>query len=249
MHHQSRMCNLMTISPVFPGSKAVRKYCGGPDDTIQTIQNLGALKQCGESVTGSRLLADRLHREISLVDVGRISIAALTSSDWSPYLRFLANMTEEDSSNSCCSTVDLDRVRQSCFGSTCEACVPLLVWHADKIVATAILNRGIQAPAHGDVQIQIVVDSEYRLRGIGRVVVCEIVLLARSLAIDELICRCSLGQSGLITFLRRCGFREGKEPDEFFASPSKDGVRMIRSINRLRDEMLPPTATHMRSLL
>ncbi|GAF91592.1 unnamed protein product [marine sediment metagenome] len=86
--------------------------------------------------------------------------------------------------------------------------LPLLVWNGGRVVAdgTLHLEAGIWTSHVG--KMRLLVHPSFRRRGIGNVLMHELITVADELGLHKLVYECAEEQTSLMGFLRRCDFDE-----------------------------------------
>ncbi|MCI0437915.1 MAG: GNAT family N-acetyltransferase, partial [Chloroflexi bacterium] len=146
---------------------------------------------------------------VTLEDGAELTIRPLEKRDKIPLARFFQAIPEEDRFYLKENVAAPEVIHGWIDNMDYERAIPIVALYGDKIVADATLHRS-RAPARRHIaELRIVVDPEFRGRGLGTRLVDELIELARALGLDkvffELVDR---REMGAIRSAVRVGFEE-----------------------------------------
>jgi RimJ/RimL family protein N-acetyltransferase len=128
---------------------------------------------------------------------------------------------------------DAARVERWCSTLDFTHYVPILAWNGDQIVADATLQRepGLWTAHIG--KLRLLVHPRFQRRGIGSLMVQEIVEVAQELGLHKLVHECAADQVDLTSLLEKCGYSEVARLPDFVRDHNgalHDMVMMARSL-------------------
>jgi GNAT superfamily N-acetyltransferase len=150
----------------------------------------------------------RYPRAVELPDGTGITLRPLVPRDEGKLVRLFADIPYEDLRNLHDNVSDPVIVRRWCRQINYHRVLPIVAELDGKIVSDATLHRRAVQPMRGVGRFRAYVRPEYRRRGIGAVLLKEILDLARALGLKQLAVELYQDQRELRKMLLRYGFRD-----------------------------------------
>jgi GNAT superfamily N-acetyltransferase len=159
-------------------------------------------------------LADRVAARYPREEYG-LTIVPMVASDWSMLEQFLADTPADEQRFFRRSGSDQGRVERWCRQLDYRHTLPLLAWQDDQIVADAVLEResGLWTSHVG--KVRMLVHPAHRRRGLGGMMMRELLAVAAALNLHKLVYECAGEQHSLIGFLKRQRYKEAARLPEF----------------------------------
>ena len=129
----------------------------------------------------------RFPRDATLSDGVRVTIRPLTSEDKAELLRFFLRVPEEDRFYLNNNVTAPEVIREFTDRIDLEQAVPLIALHEGRIVADSTLHRSRRASRRHVGELRIVVDPEFRGKGLGSWLIHELIEIARDLGLYRLV--------------------------------------------------------------
>lgn len=179
------------------------------------------------------LIAGRYPREIDLSDGLRLTLTPMVPSDWQFLEVFLRAVPESEQRFFRQDTTIAERVRQWCSELDYRHVLPLLAWSGDRIVADAVLEQEPGLWTAHVAKIRMIVHPEYRRRGLGALLLQELIEFARRSGLHKLVFECAADQSALIGHLTHSHFIAAARLPDFIRDRDgrqHDMVLMVRDV-------------------
>ncbi len=150
----------------------------------------------------------RYPRAVELPDGTRVTLRPLVLRDEEKLVQMFIDVPYEDLRNLQDNVSDPVIVRRWCRHINYHRVLPIVAELDGQIVADATLHRRAVEPMRGVGRLRAYVRPEYRRRGIGAVLLKEILDLARALGLKQLAVELYQDQVELRKMLLRYGFRD-----------------------------------------
>lgn len=150
----------------------------------------------------------RYPRDVELPDGTRVTLRPLVPRDEERLVQMFIDVPYEDLRNLQDNVSDPVIVRRWCRHINYHRVLPIVAELDGQIVADATLHRRSVEPVRGVGKFRAYVRPEYRRRGIGAVLLKEILDLARALGLKQLAVELYRDQVELRKMLLRYGFRD-----------------------------------------
>jgi GNAT superfamily N-acetyltransferase len=155
-----------------------------------------------------RRVLERYPRVISLNGGGRATLRPLAAKDEKKLIRLFVDTPYEDLRCLHDDVTDPRIVRRWCRNIDYERVLPIIAEADRRIVADATLHRRFGEPMRTIGRFRIYVRPEYRLRGLGRALLHEIIDLATILDLRRLAVELYEDQHDIRGVMLRFGFHE-----------------------------------------
>jgi GNAT superfamily N-acetyltransferase len=133
----------------------------------------------------------------------------MTPDDEAALLRFFLRTGEEDRFYLKEDVTSPSVIRAWCEGLDYDRTLPLLAFAGEEVVADATLHRGRAGARRHNAEARLVVDPEYRNRGLGSLMLKEILEIAYDAELDRVVMELVAGeQQDAIAAAQRLGFIE-----------------------------------------
>ena len=126
-------------------------------------------------------------RIATLNDGGQVTIRPLQPDDSAALHRFFLRVPEEDRFYLNNDVTASEVIREFTGNISMDVAIPLVAVSGDKIVADSTLHRSRRASRRHVGELRIVVDSEYRGRGLGARLIDELIQLGVDLGVGRLM--------------------------------------------------------------
>jgi GNAT superfamily N-acetyltransferase len=183
-----------------------------------------------------RLVLERYPRVVELPDGAQVRLRPLVGRDEPELVQLFINIPYEDLRNLHDNVSDPVIVRRWCRNINYDRMLPIVAELEGKIVADATLKRHAAGPTRGVGRFRAYVHPEYRRRGLGAVLLREILDLARAMGMRQLAVDLYQGQRELRKMFLRYGFH-----DEGLL-PVCQRVTLVREVAAEEDEAATPPA-------
>jgi GNAT superfamily N-acetyltransferase len=183
-----------------------------------------------------RLVLERYPRVVELPDGAQVRLRPLVGRDEPELVQLFINIPYEDLRNLHDNVSDPVIVRRWCRNINYDRMLPIVAELEGKIVADATLKRHAAGPTRGVGRFRAYVHPEYRRRGLGAVLLREILDLARAMGTRQLAVDLYQGQRELRKMFLRYGFH-----DEGLL-PVCQRVTLVREVAAEEDEAATPPA-------
>ena len=162
-----------------------------------------------------------------------LTIVPMVASDWPMLERLLADTPAEEQRFFRRGEADRTRVERWCKQLDYRHTLPLLAWQDDRILADGVLEResGLWSSHVG--KIRLLVHPAERRRGLGGMMLRELIAVAAALNLHKLVYECAAEQRSLIAFLKLLRFKEAARLPEFirdFQGGLHDLVVMVHEL-------------------
>jgi GNAT superfamily N-acetyltransferase len=155
-----------------------------------------------------RPVFERYPRAVELPDGARVTLRPLVPRDAEKLVQMFIDTPYEDLRNLQDNVSDPVIVRRWCRYINYDRVLPIVAELDGQIVADATLHRRSVEPMRGVGKFRAYVRPEYRRRGLGAVLLKEILDLARALGLKQLAVELYQNQVELRKMLLRYGFRD-----------------------------------------
>ncbi len=129
----------------------------------------------------------RFPRVATLNDGGQVTIRPLQPDDDDALHRFFLRVPEEDRFYLNNDVTAPEVIREFTGNISMDVAIPLVAVSNDKIVADSTLHRSRRASRRHVGELRIVVDTEYRGRGLGARLIDELIQLGVDLGLERLV--------------------------------------------------------------
>ena len=129
----------------------------------------------------------RFPREATLNDGHRVTIRPLRSDDADALLQFFLRTPEEDRFYLNNDVTSPEVIAEFTRNISLDVAIPLVAVSDDKIVADSTLHRSRRAARRHVGELRIVVDPDYRGRGLGARLIDELIQLGVDLELERLV--------------------------------------------------------------
>ena len=126
-------------------------------------------------------------RIATLNDGGQVTIRPLQPDDDTALHRFFLRVPEEDRFYLNNDVTAPEVIREFTGNISMDVAIPLVAVSNDKIVADSTLHRSRRASRRHVGELRIVVDTEYRGRGLGARLIDELIQLGVDLSLERLV--------------------------------------------------------------
>lgn len=150
----------------------------------------------------------RYPRTAELRDSEIVTLRPLVASDEEQMVRLFADIPYEELRNLRDNVADPAVVRAWCRHLNYERVLPIIAEVNGTIVADATLHRRRVGPMRDVGRLRAYVHAIYRGRGLGAVLLHELIELATALGLRQLVVELYEDQHALIRMFHRYGFRE-----------------------------------------
>lgn len=155
-----------------------------------------------------RPVFERYPRAVELRDGARVRLRPLVPRDEEKLVQMFIGTPYEDLRNLQDNVTNPVIVRRWCRNINYDRVLPIVAELDGKIVGDATLHRRFVEPMRGIGKFRAYVRPEYRRRGLGAVLLREILDLARALGLKQLVVELYQNQVELRKMLLRYGFRD-----------------------------------------
>jgi len=183
-----------------------------------------------------RLVLERYPRVVELPDGAQVRLRPLVSRDEPELVQLFINIPYEDLRNLHDNVSDPVIVRRWCRNINYDRVLPIVAELEGKIVADATLKRCAAGPTRRVGRFRAYVHPEYRRRGLGAVLLREILDLARAVGMTQLAVELYQGQREMRKMFLRYGFH-----DEGLV-PACQRVTLVRQVAAEEDVPTTPQA-------
>ena len=149
---------------------------------------------------------ERYPKEITLRDDTHATLRPMSSGDGDGVWNFLRQLPEIDKSHF---HEDVDRrevVERWAKSLDYDAALPILALQGNRVVGSATLYRNRTGWKQGVGIVRILIDAEYRHKGLGTALIREIRHLGEKLALNYLLAEVIEEQQAAVRALERMGF-------------------------------------------
>ncbi len=180
-------------------------------------------------------VAARYPRDVQLNDSFALTLTPMVPSDWEYLERFLEAVPAPERRFFRQDVSVAERVEQWCSELDYRHVLPLLAWHGDRIVGDATLEQEPGLWTAHVAKVRLLVDPEFRRRGLGARLLRELIELARELGLHKLVYECAADQTELTEHLMRSKFIPAARLPDFIRDRDgslHDMVILVRDLNR-----------------
>lgn len=162
-----------------------------------------------------QLVSATYPKEVTLRDKTEVTLTPMVPSDWQLLGDFLSTIPENDRLFLRHDISDPAIVERWCTDLDYKHVFPLLAWVDGRVVADGTLNQdpGLWTAHLG--KLRVLVHPDFRRRGLGAVMIEELVAIATAQGLNKAVVECAAEQKDLISFLGDEGFREAARLDGF----------------------------------
>jgi RimJ/RimL family protein N-acetyltransferase len=190
--------------------------CGQLVAVVQGEQGEFAMSQAAELIRfdDNAEVSERIAARYPREEYG-LTIVPMVASDWPMLEQFLADTPAEEQRFFRRGASDRGRVERWCRQLDYRHTLPLLAWQDDRIVADGVLEResGLWTSHVG--KLRLLVHAAHRRRGLGQMMLRELIAVAAALNLHKLVYECAAEQQSLIALLKRLRFHEAARLPEF----------------------------------
>lgn len=157
----------------------------------------------------------RYPRTVRSRDGLALEFTPMVASDWQLLESFLRATPENEKKFFRHDMDDSKLVERWCAELDYEHIFPLLLWDHGQIVADGILQREPTLWTAHVGRLRLLVHPQYRRRGVGKLLLEELIDIAAKMRLHKLLHECAAEQADLIGLLRSFGFLEAARLKEF----------------------------------
>lgn len=146
-------------------------------------------------------------KEVTLKSGEKVTLRPMVKEDEQKLLAFFSRLPEEDRLFLRDNVTDPRVIKSWVDNLDYEHVLPILAEKGDRVIGDATLHRRTTDQPQKIGEIRIVIDKDFRRRGLGKLLAREIYYLALSMKMNNLVAEIIEDQQPVIETFRKLGFR------------------------------------------